>query len=329
MFAYLARRIAEGAVTIVVVAFAAFALFRFVGDPVITMAGPEATQRDREELRQALGLNDPIPLQFAHFIGNAMRGEFGISYRSGRPVSDLLAERIPATLELVAVGAGLALTLGILLGIAAARRPDGWTSKVILTGSLAGVCLPTFVNGLLMIYLFAVTLRWLPSFGRGEVVQLGFWSTGLMTTSGLRSLVMPAMTLALFQLAMLMRLVYSEMTDVMRTDFIRFCRARGLRRNSIFYRHGLRSALMPVVTVAGLNIGSVIAFSAITETVFQWPGLSLLFIDSIRFGDVPVMASYLVLVAFVFVLINLLVDIIYFLIDPRLRLADTRMQAHA
>ncbi len=328
MASFVLKRIWQGLLTVLVVAFVAFGLFRFVGDPVMSMAGAEATQRDREELREQLGLNDSIPVQFVRFVANAATGDFGISYRSGRPVSNLLAERIPATLELVFLGAGMALLFGVLLGIAAALRPRGRLSRFILTGSLAGVCLPTFVNGILLIYLFAVTLRWLPSFGRGETVQIGVWSTGLLTSSGLRSLIMPALTLALFQLAMLTRLVYSEMTDVMQTDFIRFCRARGLDRRSIFFRHGLRSALMPVVTVVGLNIGSVIAFSAITETVFQWPGLSLLFVDSIRFGDIPVMAAYLVLVSFVFVLINLAVDLIYFAIDPRLRVSRAGAPAH-
>jgi peptide/nickel transport system permease protein len=327
MAAFIVRRIGEGLATILVVALIAFALFRYVGDPIMSIAGPDATQRDRDELREQLGLNDAVPVQFIRFVAHAAQGDFGFSYRSARPVSALLAERLPATIELVAVGATLSLLLGTGLGIVVALKRKSALARSILTVSLFGVCLPTFVNGIVLIYLFSVTLHWLPSFGRGEVVHVGSWSTGLATWSGLRSLIMPGITLALFQLAMLIRLVSSEMTDVMQTDFIRFCRARGLRRGSILFRHGLRNAMMPVVTVVGLNIGSVIAFSAITETVFQWPGMSLLFIDSVRFGDIPVMAAYLVLVATVFVLINLTVDILYFFIDPRLRLAPSAAAA--
>jgi peptide/nickel transport system permease protein len=328
MAGFILRRIWEGLATIIVVALIAFTLFRYVGDPVMAMAGPEATQRDRDELREQLGLNDAIPIQFARFVANAARGDFGFSYRSARPVSDLLAERLPATVELVAAGASLALLLGVGLGIIVSLRRKSALGRAILTVSLLGVCLPTFVNGILLIYLFSVTLHWLPSFGRGDVVQIGGWTTGFATPGGLRALVMPALTLALFQLAMLIRLVSSEMNDVMQTDFIRYCRARGLKRSTILFRHALRNALMPVVTVVGLNIGSVIAFSAITETVFQWPGMSLLFIDSVRFGDIPVMAAYLTLVASIFVIINLTVDILYFCIDPRLRLARTAGLAH-
>ena len=311
------------------VALVAFTLFHYVGDPVISMAGIEATQRDRDELREQLGLNDPTFVQFLRFTTNAAQGDFGFSYRAARPVSDLIAERLPATLELVLVGSLLALALGVTLGVATALRPDNWTTRTILMGSLLGVSLPTFVNGILLIYLFAVALNWLPSFGRGEIVSLGGgWSTGFLTASGLKSLIMPALTLALFQMTMILRLVRAEMLEVLRTDFIKFARARGLPARRINFGHALKNTLMPVITIAGLNIGSVIAFSAITETVFQWPGMSLLFIDSVRFGDFPVMAAYLILVALVFVSINLIIDLLYFAIDPRLRVQYSSAAAH-
>ncbi len=303
-----------------VVGIVAFGLFRYVGDPVMSMAGIEATQQDREELRERLGLNESPLLQFGHFIKDAVRGEFGISYRAARPVSDLIAERLPATIELVIVSSILALVLGVGLGILVALHPQSPFSRIILSGSLIGNCLPTFVNGILLIYLFSVTLHWLPSFGRGEVVAVGSWTTGFLTLSGLKSLIMPALTLALFQITLVLRLVRAEMMEVLQAEFIRCARARGLSQRAVNFGHALKNTLLPVITIAGLNIGSVIAFSAITETVFQWPGLSLLFIDSVRFGDIPVMASYLILVAFVFVIINLVVDLLYFIIDPRLRL---------
>jgi len=320
MTGYVIRRLGEGALTMLVVGAIAFALFHYVGDPVVSMAGAEATQQDRAELREQLGLNDPALVQFWNFARNALHGEFGFSYRAARPVHDLIAERLPATIELVIVASVIALTLGITLGIFIALRPASIVSRFILTGSLFGVCLPTFVNGILLIYIFSVTLHWLPSFGRGQVVDLGGWTTGFLTWSGIKSLIMPAVTLALFQLTLILRLVRAEMLEVLQADFIRFARARGLTQRAIHFGHALRNILLPVITIAGLNIGSVIAFSAITETVFQWPGMSLLFIDSVRFGDIPVMASYLILVAFVFVIINLTVDLLYFVIDPRLRL---------
>jgi peptide/nickel transport system permease protein len=264
------------------------------------------------------------------FVWNAAHGEFGFSYRAARPVADLIAERLPATLELVFVAACLALLLGVVLGVITALFPDRWPSRAILTGSLVGVSLPTFVNGILLIYLFAVALQWLPSFGRGQVVTIaGGWTTGFLTLSGLKSLIMPALTMALFQTTLILRLVRAEMLEVLRTDFIRFARARGLTARSVNFLHALKNALMPVVTIAGLNIGSVIAFSAITETVFQWPGMSLLFVESVRFADIPVMAAYLVMVALVFVTINLIIDLLYFVIDPRLRIRHERMAANA
>jgi peptide/nickel transport system permease protein len=330
MSGFILRRLGEGLLAMLAVALIAFTLFRYVGDPVIHMAGMEATQRDREELREKLGLNDSTVVQFLRFTWNAAHGEFGFSYRAARPVADLIAERLPATLELVFVGAMLALILGVLFGVVTALYPDGWPSRLILSGSLVGVSLPTFVNGILLIYLFAVGLHWLPSFGRGQVVAIGGgWNTGFLTLSGLKSLIMPALTLALFQTTLILRLVRAEMLEVLRADFIRFARARGLSSRSVNFIHALKNALMPVVTIAGLNIGSVIAFSAITETVFQWPGMSLLFIESVRFADIPVMAAYLVLVALVFVTINLVIDLLYFVIDPRLRIRHERMTAHA
>jgi peptide/nickel transport system permease protein len=303
----------------VFVALICFVLFNYVGDPVDIMSGQESSKEQREALRERLGLNDPAPVQFVRFIGNAVRGNFGISYRLQRPVEVLIAERLPATLELVLVSAVLALGLGIPAGLYTGLNRDSWLSRIILSASLAGVSLPTFVIGILLIYLFSVSLNWLPSYGRGEVVNLGGWSSGFFTPSGRRSLLLPAVTLCLYQMTLILRIVRSEMLEVLRTDFIKFARARGLPKRIVYFGHALKNTLVPVITVTGLQVGSLIAFSIVTETVFQWPGMGFLFIQAVRFVDIPIMVAYLVLVALFFVVINLIVDLLYFVVDPRLR----------
>lgn len=319
MVAYVIQRVLQAIAVIVFVAFVSFMLFNFVGDPIDNMVGQEASFEDREAMRDELGLNDPFVVQFVRFMGNAIHGEFGISYRLQRSVATLISERMPATLELVGASAILALVLGIPLGVFTGINRESWVSRIILVVSLVGVSLPTFVIGILLIYIFAVTLGVLPSFGRGEVVQIGWWSTGFLTVAGWKAILLPSVTLSLFQMTLILRLVRSEMLEVMRTDYIKFARARGLSNRAINFGHALKNTLVPVITIAGLNIGSLIAFSIITETVFQWPGMGFLFIQAVGFADVPVMAAYLVLVAVVFVTINLIVDILYFVIDPRLR----------
>jgi peptide/nickel transport system permease protein len=319
MIAYILKSVAQAILVLVVVAALAFSMFRFIGDPVANLAGQEASQQDRRELAERLGLNDPVPVQFARFIGNAMQGEFGMSYRQGRKVSALIAERMPATVELAFLSALFATTLGVLLGVYTAIRRDTWGAHIVMSISLIGVSLPTFLIGIGLIYLFAVELKWLPSFGRGETVRLGWWTTGLLTPSGRASLIMPVLTLAFFQLTLIMRLVRAQMLETLRTDYVKFARARGLPESRIQFRHALRNTLIPVVTIAGLQLGSVIAFAIITESVFQWPGLGALFVQAVQFVDIPVMAAYLMFVAVVFVVVNLVVDLTYVALDPRLK----------
>ncbi|MDR5903970.1 ABC transporter permease [Franzmannia qiaohouensis] len=320
MLAFLIQRVFQAIFVMLVVALIAFSLFHYVGDPVLNMVGQEATEADRAELRARLGLDQPIPIQFFQFIANAAQFEFGISYRSARPVTDLIVERLPATLELAIISAIFAVVMGIVLGIYTALNRGNWLSNFIMTASLIGVSLPTFLIGVLLIYVFAVELGWLPAFGRGETVRLGdWWTTGLLTTSGLRSLILPAITLGLFQLTLIMRLVRAEMLEVLRADYIKFARARGLSKRVVNLRHALKNTLIPVITIIGLQLGTIIAFAIITETVFQWPGVGALFITAVRFVDIPVMAAYLIMIALVFVVINLIVDLLYYAVDPRLR----------
>jgi len=322
MLAFILRRLAQALVVMLTVGFLAFMLFQYVGDPVTSMLGQDATQEQRDALRKDLGLDQPFPVQFSRFVGNAVRGEFGMSLRQGRKVSALIAERFPATLELALGAAVIALCAGIPLGVYAALRRGGFGSQLVMTLSLLGVSLPTFLIGILLILVFAVTLKWLPSFGRGDTVALfgsSAWSTGLLTVDGWKHLVLPAITLSVFQLALIMRLVRAEMLEVLRTDYVKFARARGLRNQTVYFGHALKNTLVPVITITGLQLGSLIAFAIITETVFQWPGMGFLFIQAVQFADVPVMAAYLCLIALIFVVVNLVVDLLYFAVDPRLR----------
>ncbi|WP_120632693.1 ABC transporter permease [Ruegeria sp. EL01] len=319
MLAYIIRRIMQSILVLFVVGLVAFSMFRFVGDPIENMLGQERTAEDVQRLRSDLGLDQPFVLQYWRFLENAAHGDFGLSYRQGRPVVDILIERAPATLELALVSGTLAMLFGISLGVFTAIRRDGWLANGIMTVSLIGVSLPTFLIGILLIYVFSVELGWLPSFGRGEMVMIGRWSTGFLTESGLKSLILPSITLGLYQMTLIMRLVRSEMLEVLRTDYVRFARARGLKERSVYFRHALVNTMVPVITIIGLQLGSIIAFAIITETVFQWPGVGLLFINAVQFVDIPVMAAYLMLISVLFVTINLIVDLLYFLIDPRLR----------
>ena len=323
---FIVRRLLQAVGVMLSVALIAFVLFQYVGDPVTIMLGQDATEQDRIELRAQLGLDQPAPIQFARFVGNAIQGDFGLSLRQGQKVSSLLADRLPATVELSLVAAGLALIVGLPLGVYTALNPKGKLSQLVLALSLLGVSLPTFLIGILLILVFAVMLGWLPSYGRGDTVDLGWWSTGLLTANGWKHLILPSITLSLFQLTLILRLVRSEMLEVLRQDYIKFARARGLSRRAIHFGHALKNTLVPVITITGLQLGGIIAFAIVTETVFQWPGMGLLFIQAVQFADIPVMAAYLCLIALIFVVINLMVDMLYFVVDPRLRMG--RKGAH-
>jgi len=320
MFRFLSTRLWNGALVLVGVSFVSFLLFSYIGDPVNNLLGETATVEQREALRASLGLDRPLVARFVTYLGLAARGEFGLSYRNLEPVGPLLLSRAPATLELSVCAAVLALGIGVPMGVYAGIRRHSFSAQLLQVVSLVGVSIPSFLTGIILILIFSVELNWLPAYGRGDVVAIGGWTTGLLTASGLKSLVMPSITLALFQLTLFMRLVRSEMMEVLRTDYIKFARARGIVDRSIYFHHALKNTLIPVITVAGLQLGSLIAFSIITETVFQWPGLGLLIIQAITFGDIPVIAAYLLLIGLLFVTINTIVDLLYFRVDPRVRI---------
>lgn len=320
MLAFTLRRAIQAIGVMIAVGIIAFSMFRFAGDPVNQMVAIDTTAAERAAIRQSLGLDDPVPVQFARYFANAAQFKFGVSYQFRQPVADLLKERMPATLELATCATIFAMVFGILLGVYSALKRDTLLTKLFQAISLIGISLPTFLIGILLIYLFAVVLGWLPSFGRGEVVRIGWWTTGLLTVSGLKALIMPSITLGLFQMTLIMRLVRAEMLEVLRTDYIRFARARGLSNRTINFGHALKNTLVPVITIIGLQLGGIIAFALVTETVFQWPGMGLLLVQSVAVADIPVMGAYLMLIALVFVAINLIVDLLYYAVDPRLRI---------
>ncbi|MDX0802833.1 ABC transporter permease subunit [Sinorhizobium medicae] len=321
MLVFIIKRLANAVMVMLAVALLAFLIFRLAGDPVEMMANEQMTQADRDNLRERLGLNDSLMTQYTRFVVNAAQGSFGISYRNGQDVLSLIAERFPATLELVLVATLISLLLGLPLGVLTAIKRGKWYTEGLQFLSIVGVSLPSFVVGILLILVFSVTLAWFPAFGRGDVVQLGWWSTGLLTPSGRAAILLPSIALSLYQVTLVMRLVRAEMLEVLRSDYVKFARARGIPRWRIYFVHALRNCLMPVVTMTAMNVGSLIAFALITETVFQWPGMGMLFIQAVTFLDIPVMAAYLCIISFIFVVLNTVVDIAYAVIDPRLRTA--------
>ena len=318
MLARLLGRLGQSVLVLLVVSMVSFLVFRYIGDPTVSLLGEDASVAEREALLHELGFDQSVPVQYAGYLKQVLSGHFGISYRFRQPVTEVIASRVPATVELSLAAALFAVVGGIGLGVYTAMRRQSLVSRTIMGVSLVGVSLPTFLIGIGLIYLFSVELKWLPAFGRGTLVDVGGWQTGLFTVSGLSALVLPAITLGFFKLTLIMRLVRTEMLDVLRSDYIRFARARGLRNATLYGRHALRNTLIPVITIIGLQLGSLIAFAIVTETVFQWPGLGLLFITSIQGVDVPVISAYLLMIGLLYVGINLVVDLLYAWADPRL-----------
>jgi len=312
-------RILQAAFVMLGVALIGFIVFQYVGDPVLAMTGQETSLEDIAALREQLGLNDPIFIQYARFVGRALSGDFGLSYAYRKPVIEIIMERLPATLELVVASGILSLLLAIPLGIYTGINRKSPKSQAILAFSVVGVSIPSFLLGILLILIFSVWLSVLPSFGRGDTVNILGYTSGLFTTSGLSHIVMPAVVLCMFQLGVILRLIRAEMMEVLKTDYIRFAWARGLPPRSIYYRHALKNTLVPVITAVGLQLSSLFAFSIITERVFQWPGLGQLLLRAIETTDIPVLSAYLVLVGLFFTLTNLAIDAIYFVVDPRVR----------
>ncbi|MBT8365552.1 MAG: ABC transporter permease [Deltaproteobacteria bacterium] len=319
MATYIARRLIQGVVVLLVASLLCFIVFRFMGDPVVTLAGRYATFDQMEEVRRSLGLDKPMYVQYVRFLGNVAHGNFGISYVTRVPALGLILERFPATFELASTALILSFIVGVALGVLVALKPYAMRNRLIMAGSLGGISIPTFLMGILLIMVFAVYLGILPPFGRGETTQVGFWRTGLLSLNGISHLILPAMTLAMYQLAVLLRLTRAGMREVMTEEYIKTAWAKGLPPRTVIFKHALRNALIPVITITGLQFGELIAFSIITETIFQWPGMGNLLLTSIRENDQPVIVTYIMLAAVVIITMNIIVDILYAVINPKIR----------
>ncbi|RLE68688.1 MAG: ABC transporter permease [Thermoprotei archaeon] len=320
MGAYLVRRIAQGVVVLFIVSFICFVIFQYMGDPAWALAGRYATPKQLEMVRKKLGLDKPFYIQYLIFIKNALRGNFGMSFVSRLPAMQVILERLPATFELALMAMIIAVSFGVGLGVLVSVAPNSPLSRLIMAGSLLGISIPTFLTGILLIMVFAVELRWLPPFGRGEVVRIfGNWRSGLITWDGFKHLLLPALTLSTYQLAVLLRLTRAGMMEILGEEYIKTAWAKGLPQRAVLFKHALRNALIPVVTMIGLQFGELIAFSIVTETVFQWPGMGNLLLSAIFESDQPVIVSYITFVSLVILSLNLLVDILYVFINPKIR----------
>jgi len=324
VLATIIRRLMQSVVVMLVMSALVFAGIYMVGDPVSMLASPEATDAQRAAIRTALGLDQPLWRQYLIFMGQAVQGNFGNSFLTGEPAMRLILERMPATLELACVAMLLSVLIGVPLGIRAGLKPKAPTSRAIMTGSVLGFSLPNFWVGLMLIMVFAVTLQWLPASGRGATAEIGGLSLSVFTLSGWAALILPASTIALAKCAMIIRVTRAATRESLPQDYIKFARAKGLSERRVLGVHLLKNILIPIVTVAGLEFGQVVAFAVVTETVFSWPGMGKLLIDSIINLDRPVVVAYLLLIVFFLVMLNLVVDIIYTVLDPRVRLESRR-----
>jgi len=319
MTTYLAKRLIQGVIVLILVSMVCFTMFRFTGDPVLMMAGQYATQAEQEQVRVAYGLDRPVYEQYITFLKGVVQGNFGKSYISQVDALDTILERFPATLELAFAAMCISFVCGVGLGVIVSISPNGVVSRAIMAGSLFGISIPTFLIGILLVMFFSVYLNILPSFGRGDTVQIGFWRTGLLTLSGWQHILLPALTLSGYQLAVLIRLTRAGMRETLSEEYIKTAWAKGLSPAKVILKHALRNVMIPVITIAGLSFGELIAFSIVTETIFQWPGMGNLLLTSIFETDQPIIVTYIMLAAFIILSINILVDLLYALLNPRIR----------
>jgi len=325
MFAFAIKRILQAVIVMLIISFIGFAIKHNFGDPVRDLVGQRVTPAERAEIRERLGLNDPFMIQYVRFLGAAVQGDLGQSYFFKRPASEVIIRKAPATLELVFCASLIIVVLSVPLGIYAAIRPKTLFSRFIMGGSIVGVSMPVFLTAILLIYIFSVELKWLPSFGRGETVLLfGWWDTGLLTVDGLLHLIMPSIALSSIMLPLFIRLIRSEMMEVLESEYVKYAWAKGLKPRRVWWVHAFKNTLLPVITVGGVQLGIMVAFTILTETVFQWQGMGSMFIESVERSDTSLMVAYLVFVGFIFVLVNTAVDIIYGLVNPTVRVAGRK-----
>jgi len=325
MFAFAVKRILQAMIVMLIIGCIGFAIKHNFGDPVRDLVGQRVTPAERAEIRERLGLNDPFMVQYVRFLGDAIQGDLGQSYFFKKPATEVIIKKAPATLELVFCSAMIILLLSVPMGIYAAIKPKKWFSRFIMGTSIVGVSMPVFLTAILLIYVFSVELHWLPSYGRGETVRIfGWWDSGLLTLDGLKHLIMPSIALSSIMLPLFIRLIRSEMMEVLESEYVKYAWAKGIKPWRVWWVHAFKNTLLPVITVGGVQLGIMVAFTILTETVFQWQGMGSMFIESVERSDTSLMVAYLVFVGFIFVLVNTAVDIIYGLVNPTVRVAGRK-----
>jgi len=324
MFAFAIRRIIQAFIVIFVISVIGFAIKQNVGDPVRELTGISVSAAERNAFREKLGLNDPWYVQYGRFVKGAMHGDLGTSLFYKRPATEVILEKAPATLELVFVSSLIIIFLSVPLGIFSAIYPKNFFSKLLMGSSIVGVSIPVFLTAIMMIYLFSITLGWFPSFGRGELVNIGGWQSGLLTLDGWKHIIMPSVALSSIMLPLFIRLIRSEMMEVLESEYVKYAWAKGLSRKRVWFVHAFKNTLLPVITVGGVQLGVTIAFTILTETVFQWQGLGFMFMEAVERSDAPLLVAYLMFVGIVMVAVNTIVDIIYGLVNPTIRITGAK-----
>jgi peptide/nickel transport system permease protein len=325
MFAFIARRIIQSILVMLVISLVGFSIQHQIGDPVRDLVGERVTPAEREVIRDQLGLNDPFYIQYGRFVYKACQGDLGLSFFYKKPALEVIISKAPATIELVIVTTLILIFVSIPIGIYSAIYPKSLISRLAIAGSTIGVAVPVFLTAIALIYLFGVELNWLPSYGRGETVTLwGFWDTGLLTIDGIKHLILPSISLSSIMLPLFIRLIRAEMMEVLETEYIKFAWAKGLLRKRVWFVHAFKNTLLPVITVFGVQLGIMFAFTILTETVFQWQGMGFMFLEAVERSDTSLLVAYLVFIGVIFVLVNTVVDIIYGAVNPMVRIAGTK-----
>ncbi len=321
MFAFIVRRIAQAVFVMLIISFLGFSIRQQIGDPIRDIVGISVSVAEREALKDKLGLNDPFMVQYARFLKNAVHGDLGTSFFFKKPALDVIISKAPATLELVFCSSIIIIFLSIPIGIYCAIKPKNFFSRLSMGLSIVGVSIPVFLTAIMLIYLFSVELNWLPSYGRGELINIGGWQSGLLTLDGLKHLIMPSIALSSIMLPLFIRLIRSEMMEVLESEYIKFAWAKGLKKWRIWLVHAFKNTLLPVITVGGVQIGIMIAYTILTETVFQWQGMGFMFLEAVERSDTTLIVAYMIFVGAVFVVVNTVVDIIYGIVNPTVRIS--------
>ena len=322
--AFLIRRLGQAVMVMLVISIIGFSIQDNLGDPLRELVGQSVSEEERDALRDSMGLNDPFLVQYWRFLGNAVQGDLGNSYFFKKPALEVIMNKFPATFELVLAASLIIFLVSVPTGIYCAIKPKSFFARAVMGVSIVGISVPVFLTAIFSIYIFSIGLGWLPSFGRGEVVDFGWWQTGFLTLDGLEHLILPAFALSSIMLPLFIRLIRGEMMEVLRTEYVRFAWAKGLSRRRVWFLHAFKNTLLPVITVGGVQIGTLIAYTILTETVFQWPGMGFLFLEAVNRVDTPLIIAYIIVVGLIFVVTNTIVDLIYTLVNPMVRISGVK-----